>query len=67
MGSTNYPILLPRRITAPVAKNASLALNETIRACLAGVGANEVLTYSFVSVKLLTDAGQSTDEAYQLQ
>lgn len=65
-GFDKLPVLLPRRSTAPVAKNASLALNETIRACLAGVGANEVLTYSFVSGKLLTDAGQSTDEAYQL-
>ncbi len=65
-GFDKLPIYLPRRTTAPVAKNPSLVLNELVRKTLAGVGANEVLTYSFVSGKLLTDAGQSTDEAYQL-
>lgn len=65
-GFDKLPILLPRRSIAPVAKNPHLVLNENIRTVLSGAGANEVLTYSFVSDKLIRDAGQAQTEAYQL-
>ena len=41
-------------------------LKRRLREILASAGANEVVTYSFVSGSLLTKTGQSTSEAYQL-
>jgi phenylalanyl-tRNA synthetase beta chain len=41
-------------------------LKSKIRATLSAAGANEVLTYSFVSGQLLENAGQSPDNSYKI-
>ena len=65
-GFDKLPITLPRRSTAAVAKNQLLELQSIVRNLLSKAGANEVLSYSFVSGKLIESAGQGTKEAYQL-
>lgn len=65
-GYDKLPIVLPMRTTAPAAKNPSLELKSRLRSTLARAGASEIVTYSFVSGKLLEDATQNTTEAYQL-
>lgn len=63
---SKLPVSLPLRAIQPVTKNDSLELKGRVRSILSAAGANEILTYSFVSGKLLRDAGQNPDEAYQL-
>jgi phenylalanyl-tRNA synthetase beta chain len=60
------PVTLPKRAIAPVRKNPLLELKMIIRDCLSKNGANEMLTYSFVSGKLIRSASQNVEEAYQL-
>ena len=43
-----------------------LHMKQTLRQIIAGLGANEVLTYSFVSGDLLEKTGQDKDEAYEI-
>jgi phenylalanyl-tRNA synthetase beta chain len=57
---------LPSRSIAPVAKNTSRVLKQSIRDSLSRAGANEVLTYSFVHKNVLTGAGQDPTHAYRL-
>lgn len=65
-GYNKLPVVLPHRTTAPAMRNPMLELHSKLRNSLARAGANEVVTYSFVSGKLLQDAIQNTTEAYQL-
>lgn len=65
-GYDKLPVQLPVRSSAPVAKNPRLEQSRRLRELLAKCGANEVLTYSFVSEQLLDAAGQNSKEAYQL-
>lgn len=65
-GFDTLPVVLPKRSTAPAAKHKLLCLQSRLRSSLSRAGANEILSYSFVSGKLLEDVGQSTKEAYQL-
>ena len=65
-GFDKLPVYLPTRTTKPAPKNAIMDLKRRLREILASAGANEVVTYSFVSGSLLTKTGQSTSEAYQL-
>ncbi len=65
-GYDKLPVVLPARSSAPVSKNPSLELSNKLRETLSTAGANEVLTYSFVSGQLIETAEQNTDEAYQL-
>jgi phenylalanyl-tRNA synthetase beta chain len=65
-GFDKLPLQLPRRSILPVAKNTTFQLKTAVRAQLAGAGANEVLTYSFVHGDLLKKAGQNIDEAFQV-
>lgn len=65
-GYDQLPVTLPRRTTAPAARNTMLELTSKLRRELARAGANEILTYSFVSGKLIENATQDNKEAYQL-
>lgn len=65
-GYDRLPTLLPIRPMQPVSKNDSIELKHHVRDILATAGANEILTYSFVSGKLLEQAGQNAQQAYQL-
>ncbi len=54
------------REVKPTIKNANLELKSNIRQLLSSVGANELLTHSFVSRKLIENTNQSADQAYQI-
>lgn len=65
-GFDKLPVELPVRPISPVTKNMTLELKSNVRSMLAQAGANEILTYSFVSNKLLQSTGQDSKQAYQL-
>ncbi|MBR3248921.1 phenylalanine--tRNA ligase subunit beta [Candidatus Saccharibacteria bacterium] len=64
LGYDNIPVTLPLHKTAE--KNLLWELKKRIREILARFGANEVLTYSFVSGRLLDKAGQKKDQSYKI-
>ncbi len=64
LGYDNIAPVLPLHGTAE--KNPNLALKTKVRDTLASFGANEVLTYSFVSGKLLEKAGLDTKNSYKI-
>ena len=63
-GYDNIAPVLPLHQTAE--KNASLSLKARIRDILSSFGANEVLTYSFVSAHLVEKAGLDPKESYRI-
>ncbi len=65
-GFDHVPLALPKRSTAPVAPDAELQTKKRLRHTLAKLGANEVLTYSFVHGNLLKKSGQDEAEAYKV-
>lgn len=65
-GFDKLPHELPQRDITPATQDALLAQKTTIRNSLAGAGANEVLTYSFVHGNLLDKAGQNREQAFTL-
>jgi phenylalanyl-tRNA synthetase beta chain len=65
-GYDHLPMALPRRDLTPAPKNPQLELKAAIRNILAGAGANEVLTYTFVHGNLLDKTMQSRDQAFQV-
>lgn len=65
-GFDRLPRTLPLRSTRPTPINQYRKLTTEVRAALAGAGANEVLTYSFVHERVLKAAGQDVTDAYQL-
>ncbi len=65
-GFDKLPRELPRRSITPPPLDEELQIKRRIRASLAGSGANEVLTYSFVHEKLLGRAGLDPANAYRL-
>ena len=64
LGYDNITPVLPLHGTAE--KNPNLALKTKVRDILASFGGNEVLTYSFVSGKLLEKAGLDTKNSYKI-
>ena len=64
LGYDNINPVLPLHGTAE--KNDFLELKTKIRNILSSFGANEVLTYSFVSSKLLEKAGLDTKNSYKI-
>ena len=64
LGYDNIEPTLPRHKTAE--KNELLDLKKQIRKSLARFGANEVLTYSFASGKLLEKVGQDAEQSYKI-
>jgi phenylalanyl-tRNA synthetase beta chain len=65
-GFDKLPVSLPKRIATPTVINPLISFKSNIRSILAQAGATEVLSYSFVAGSLLSDAGQDTQEAFQL-
>ncbi len=65
-GYDHLPLDLPKRDITPATKDPMLELKTQIRNLLSRVGANEVLTYSFVHGNLLDRVGQDKSRAYQL-
>lgn len=65
-GFDALPVVLPHRSIKPVQRNTMYDFKATLRDILSRLGANEVLTYSFVNGKLLEAVGQSTDSAFRL-
>jgi phenylalanyl-tRNA synthetase beta chain len=65
-GYDKLPLELPQRDIKPVAKSDLFELKTQVRENLAGSGANEVLTYSFVHGDLLTKAGQNPAKAFRV-
>lgn len=59
-------LALPKRTLNPTPKDPMLTLKALLREQLATVGANEVLTYSFVHGDLLRKVGQQPEQAYQI-
>ena len=64
LGYDNIMPTLPLHGTAE--KNSMFELKRTIRDLMAKYGANEVLTYSFVSEKLLNKAQQNVKNSYKI-
>jgi phenylalanyl-tRNA synthetase beta chain len=65
-GYDKLPIALPSRQITPAVKNQEIEFKNRLRQILSSAGANEVLTYSFVSERLITNSGQDPKQAYQL-
>lgn len=65
-GYDKLPLNLPKRDLAPAAPDQLLNLKYELRQTLSKIGANEVLSYSFVHGKLLEKAGQNKDHAFQI-
>lgn len=64
LGYDNIAPTLPKHGTAE--KNKLFELKKQVRGILARFGANEVLTYSFVSGKLLEKVGQDLKQSYKI-
>lgn len=64
LGYDNIMPVLPRHVTA--SPNEMLQLKTKVRNILSSFGANEVLTYSFVSERLLKKAGLETGNSYKI-
>ncbi|MBR3253676.1 phenylalanine--tRNA ligase subunit beta [Candidatus Saccharibacteria bacterium] len=64
LGYDNITPTLPKHGTANV--NKMLELKTRIRNLMASYGANETLTYSFVSGRLIENAGQDTKNSYKI-
>lgn len=65
-GFEKLPLELPKRMMTPTKSDAKLAHKQKLRQTLANLGANEVLTYSFVHGNLIEKAGQNKDLAFKL-
>lgn len=65
-GFDKLPRVLPRRSMKPAPRNPLFAAKRAISQILAGAGANEVKTYSFVHENVLKRAGQDPARAYRL-
>ena len=58
--------ILPKRDFTAIERNKLLDLQMKIREILASFGANEVLTYSFISEDLLKKVGQNPENSYKI-
>jgi phenylalanyl-tRNA synthetase beta chain len=65
-GYDHLPLELPERSINPAQKDEILQLKARIRQQFAALGANEVLSYSFVHGDLFKKVGQDAGQAFQL-
>ncbi len=65
-GYDHLPLDLPKRSLVPVGPDKLLMLKKQLRRQMAKLGANEVLTYSFVHGGLLDKVGQDKSQAFKL-
>lgn len=67
-GYDKIPVELPARVSAPTAKNPAKEFKNKLRNNLSKLGANEVLTYSFVHSDLLKKANIDAEKwSYHLR
>ncbi len=65
-GFDTLPQILPQRDLSPAIPNELLQFKGRLRELLTRMGANELLTYSFVHGNTLDKAGQDKEQAYRL-
>lgn len=65
-GFDKLPRELPMRSMNPAPKNALREAKMQLRTALEKLGANEVLTYSFVHERVIKNAGQHVEKAFKL-
>ncbi len=65
-GFDKLPRELPRRSIAPVPHNPAVEIKRRLRDVFSRLGANEVLTYSFVHEKTMQRAEQDVAQAFRL-
>ncbi len=65
-GFDHLPLDLPQRSILPALIDPKLATKATTRKLLSSLGANEILTYTFVHSDLLLRSGQDVDLAFKL-
>ena len=65
-GYDKLPSVLPSRTLSPVGPSPMLEFKQNLRTTLSLMGANEVLTYSFVHGDLLAKVGQKPEMAFKL-
>lgn len=65
-GYDKLPLKLPTRDLMPADKDAGLQLKSVIRGRLSGMGANEILAYSFIHGKLIDNVGQDKSIAFKV-
>jgi phenylalanyl-tRNA synthetase beta chain len=65
-GFESLPTELPKRPAAPVSYDTLMHFKTTLRKHLSGLGANELLTYSFVPEKLLKNSQQDSSLAFKI-
>ena len=65
-GYETLSLKLPTRELKMAESNKMIELKDKIREFLASLGANEVLTYTFVSSDLLEKVGQDPENSYEL-
>lgn len=66
LGFDKLPLELPKRTVTPTPHDTYISLKQKTRDSLAALGANEVLTYSFVHGKLIDKVGQDKSMAFKL-
>lgn len=65
-GLDKLPKRLPVRELSPAKLNTLIELKDSVRSILAGAGANEFLTYSFIHGQLLDQMDIKQNQAYKL-
>jgi phenylalanyl-tRNA synthetase beta chain len=65
-GFDALPRTMPTRSMTPAPKNAARELKQLIRRSLSRSGANEILSYSFVNERIMSQAGQNVADAYRI-
>lgn len=66
LGYDNIPQALPRRAFTAAAPDSVMAFKTKLRNQLSSLGANEVITYGFVSERLLKNADQDPSNSYSI-
>lgn len=65
-GFDSLPRELPMRSTKPTVQNANIIVRQLLRSSMKHLGANELLTYSFVHEDLLKKSSQPIEQAFRL-
>ncbi len=66
IGFDKLPHELPARTMSPAVIHNELLLKKSLRSSLSSMGANEVLTYSFIQGDIMSKVGQDPSLAYKL-
>lgn len=66
-GFNSVPVTLPSKSITPAVSNHMLGIKDSIRQVLSNNGANEILTYNFVSADEITKYGIDIENAFELK